>query len=243
MIVADGGDDELANVHSLLAEGYAGGQWTGSGIISSTAAGTSSPKMALGYGVVSELNFQAGVLDGINVNSDDVLVRYTLNADLNLDGAVGNADLNILNQHFLPSHPNEPPTMWSTGDTTFDGLTNNTDLNALRANFQATHPTYGLSEPNLVRTLAAIGATIRPVEGEQLTCTVASFTDSLVVSGFNVNLADYTASVEWGNGNFLPAQVELAGGEGQFNIVATVPASIDPKRADPCRSFLCGWQQ
>jgi beta-glucanase (GH16 family) len=128
----------LDSIRSSIANGYAGGSWTGAGLTSSLAAAVAADasnvhKTALGYAEASAL----GVTDffGQDVDATAVLVRYTLVGDANLDGSVSLADFNALAANFGSAN-----RQWFEGDFNFDGSVNLSDFNLLAVNF-------GLSVP------------------------------------------------------------------------------------------------
>ena len=83
-------------VLNLISGGYAGGTWSGSGIITSMATSNT----AIGFLTGAEfLALNPGkMFEGNTVASTDVLIKYTLDGDTNLDGIVDANDyLNIDN--------------------------------------------------------------------------------------------------------------------------------------------------
>src|SRR5205823_4418164 len=70
----------FATIRSYIAAGYANGSWSGKGILSSAAAGSSSAanRAAIGYAEASSLNTQfPATFSGQSVDSTSVLLRYT----------------------------------------------------------------------------------------------------------------------------------------------------------------------
>jgi hypothetical protein len=113
-----------------IAVGYNAGAWNGLGINSSTAA-ASAVGDGLGIARASELfGGGGGVIDGINLAANDILIRHTLYGDCNLDGTVNLADFNRLASNFGQSG-----TSWSSGNFNYDNTTNLLDFNQLAANF------------------------------------------------------------------------------------------------------------
>jgi hypothetical protein len=123
-----------ATIRSYLVAGYAGNQWTGPGIRSSTAAGDPS-------------HFSLGYADG-GVTADappgQVLVRYTRRGDANLDRKVDIQDL----LRFRANAGTPTPAQWWQADFTYDGKVDIQDLLAFRANA-------GLSVPEVIAAAAA----------------------------------------------------------------------------------------
>jgi hypothetical protein len=89
-------------VESYLASGYADGTWTGSGIVSSTAAEQANHATTLGY---------------IDTGAQ-ILIDYTWLGDTNLDGIVNFADLAAISS---------TGTTWAAGDFNYDGQVNADD--------------------------------------------------------------------------------------------------------------------
>jgi hypothetical protein len=121
----------LAYVDSLIAEGYANGSWTGSGITSSAAAADSTHLTALGailntanstrlYGSGTAL----GLFEGSNPAGSDVLVKYTYYGDANLNGKVDGSDYSLIDNGFANS---TTLSGWYNGDFNYDGVINGSD--------------------------------------------------------------------------------------------------------------------
>lgn len=109
---------ELTNVAGLIAAGYAGGNWNGSGIASSTLL----PNEGVGYGVfASEGTTALGLI-----------ARKALLGDANLDSAVNFNDLLTLARNFGNAG------LWFDGDFDYDSAVGFGDLLALARNFGAT---------------------------------------------------------------------------------------------------------
>jgi hypothetical protein len=110
-LVVQGGD--LGAVNALVAAGYAGGSWTGSGINSSSAAAAGDRSL------------------GIGQEGSDVLVKFTYSGDATLDGAVTIADLGVLAANWQGTDK-----YWFEGDFNYDGSVNIADLGILAGNWQ-----------------------------------------------------------------------------------------------------------
>jgi hypothetical protein len=124
VIITYTSSDPITTIAGYIKSGYNGGNWNGSGIISSAALTNPS---GLKYGV--------GYADGndrvvAGLSSGQIEVAYTLLGDANLDGLVNGSDFNILAANF-----NQSITGWDQGDFNYDGLVNATDFNELAANF------------------------------------------------------------------------------------------------------------
>ena len=133
-------------MRGYIASGYAGGNWTGSGLTSSAAAEAATepgPKTALGYADASDLftSFPA-LWNGTVINESSMLVRYTAFGDANLDGQVNLADFNALAANFGGGE-----RVWSQGDFNYDGVVNLNDFNVMAANFGVTALGSAVPEP------------------------------------------------------------------------------------------------
>ena len=182
--------------------------------------------MTLGFA----LENSSTTVDGISINPNDVLVKYALEGDINLDGSSNNADLNLFKQHFQPSQvgkarPARPRE--STGDFNYDAATDNADLTLLKANFGAAWSVLA-NDPNMIRTISLTGIPIAPVEGQDFTGTVATFSDFSQINSVTPAPLDYSAYILW-NDTLYPATVTSTGAQGQFNIGGTnLPPLTNP---------------
>jgi fibronectin-binding autotransporter adhesin len=132
MVVDYDGPSQLGNIRTLIVQGYNGGAWNGSGIMSSMA---DASNFGLGYaeasGVLSYSGTPADALFlGNVVDESAVLVRHTRYGDADLNGVVNLSDFNRLAANF-----GSVSAVWSQGDFNYDGLVNLADFNRLAANF------------------------------------------------------------------------------------------------------------
>jgi hypothetical protein len=125
------GNDPAATIAASLAKGYNGGPWTGTaGIVSTTAAGGGlSPILSVGY-ADGDNAYDLEQVPGLLPNQ--VVVKYTLAGDANLDGHVNFADLLIVAQNF-----NKTGEDWVGGNFIYNstGLVNFGDLLIVAQNF------------------------------------------------------------------------------------------------------------
>jgi T5SS/PEP-CTERM-associated repeat protein len=148
-----GSSDPVASVVTMLTSGYGVGQnWKGTaGILSSTAAGGGLiPLLSVGYADGNN-PYDLGKVAGLQANQ--ILIRYTLAGDANLDGQVNFADLLIVAQNF-----NDTGEDWVGGNFTYNptGLVNFADLLIVAQNFnQVLTPAESLSD--------GIGSNIQPL--------------------------------------------------------------------------------
>ncbi len=116
--------DPVSAIVGYLQSGYNGGKWTGmAGIISTSAQNQSGPALSVGY---ADGNTDTGTPAG----SNQIVVKYTLAGDANLDGLVNFADLVAVVQNF-----NKGGTDWAHGNFGYGSLTNFVDLVAVVQNF------------------------------------------------------------------------------------------------------------
>jgi hypothetical protein len=126
--------DPVATIAGYLQTGYNAGLWTGAGINSSTAASNASA-LAVGY---ADGNTDAGSAAAPN----QILVKYTLAGDTNLDGLINFNDLVAVVQNF-----NKAGTDWAHGNFNYGTSTNFNDLVTVVQNFNAVlTPGAGTSE-------------------------------------------------------------------------------------------------
>jgi hypothetical protein len=143
------GPEPIASIAAWIASGYAGGAWTGPGIMSTTAP--SNPNYGIGYADSADPGNPAGLPSGT------IEIKYTLLGDANLDGVVNALDFGILAANF-----NKGVTGWDKGDFNYDNVVSAIDFGELAANFNkgASGAAIGpgpLSDPALVAFAEANG--------------------------------------------------------------------------------------
>jgi len=146
LVVDYTGATPIADVRADIASAFAGGAWSGPGLTSSSANGTTH---GLGYAEASALTAVDPIFG--TVDADSILVRYTRYGDANVDGTVNLADFNRLAANFGATN-----AFWHQGDFNYDGNVNLQDFNRLAANF-------GLS---------AAGPTVTPEDWSRLGAAV-----------------------------------------------------------------------
>jgi hypothetical protein len=113
---------------SYLSSGYSNNSWTGTGIRSSLAQGSNSSQFSLGWADLgADPNPNVSTPAGATTNQ--ILVRYTLRGDANLDGKVDIQDL----LRFRANAGTTNQAQWWQGDFTYDGKVDIQDLLAFRA--------------------------------------------------------------------------------------------------------------
>lgn len=126
-----------ATVRSEIVTGYNNGAWNGPGIDSSAAA-DSGRTYGLGYA-------DGSVDTGTAAGPGQVLIKYTLYGDANLDGTVNLTDLlSLLNSY------GQSGKDWSQGDFNYDGTVNLTDLLELLNNYGLVSTGASISPPSQV---------------------------------------------------------------------------------------------
>ena len=155
----------IGNINSLLQSGYSattGGQWTGTGIVSSVARSDATRLTSLGaiqnsidgsangsvlYGSAAPL----GTFDGSNVLSSDVLIKYTYFGDANLDGRIDGSDYTRID-----AGQGTIATGWYNGDFNYDSSVNGLDYTLIDNAFNSQLVTLAASVAS--RTVPATSA-------------------------------------------------------------------------------------
>jgi hypothetical protein len=139
-------NDPITTFVSYLQSGFNAGNWTGtSGIISTTAQTQGGPALSVGY---ADGNTDPGTAAGAN----QILVKYTLAGDANLDGLVNFQDLVAVVQNF-----NKPGTDWAHGNFLYGASTNFQDLVAVVQNFNKILTPAGSSDASDGNATIALG--------------------------------------------------------------------------------------
>jgi fibronectin-binding autotransporter adhesin len=119
--------DPIATIYGYLKTGFNNGAWNGtSGIISSSAQTATN---GLHYGV-GWADGADGTKNVLGLSSGQILLKYTLLGDANLDGTVNGSDFSILAANFGLGVTN-----WDQGNFLFGSSVNGSDFSALAANF------------------------------------------------------------------------------------------------------------
>ena len=153
------GPSPIASIFTRLQSGYAGGAWTGPGIMSQTAANDAQMRTGVGYAEATDIfgSFPA-TFEGQQIDNTSVLLKYTLYGDADLNGNVNLGDFNRLAANFGQS-----PRRWSQGDFTFDQNVNLADFNRLAANFgMSVAPGVGVTGPSGDEKLPSLEELARP---------------------------------------------------------------------------------
>jgi GH35 family endo-1,4-beta-xylanase len=148
---------DLPTVDDQVRSGWASGSWTGAGITSSSAAtvaaDSSNPhKTAVGFAQAGVLGLTT--LGGQTLTPDDIILRYALVGDANLDGTVNALDFNVIATNFGAAGT------WQNGDFNHNDVIDTSDFEAMALNFNSVLQTPALGsvvpEPVSVFSLAAL---------------------------------------------------------------------------------------
>src|SRR5204863_4394189 len=105
-------------INALLASGYAGGAWNGSGIDTSSSIFNQT---ALGW--------------KDNPTAQTITIKYVRYGDADLNGTVDTIDFNALAVNFSRSGK-----VWADGDFNYSGTVDTIDFNLLASNFARSSP-------------------------------------------------------------------------------------------------------
>jgi hypothetical protein len=118
-------------VEAALRSGFNGGSWTGTGLISSSAA--TNPHYALAY---ADGNNPADATAISGLQPNEVIVQYELAGDADLTGSVDFSDvLTVARNYGRSIDANGNPVDWADGDFNYDGTVDFEDLLDVAENF------------------------------------------------------------------------------------------------------------
>jgi hypothetical protein len=102
-------------------------RWGGNGITSSTAQ--NDPNQLMGLGAILNDNGHGGPIystfDGVAVDMNSILIKYTLMGDLNLNGKIDPDDYFYLDRGFAVGY--NPANPYLNGDVDYNGIINSDD--------------------------------------------------------------------------------------------------------------------
>lgn len=146
------GPSPLNSIVTLINTGRDGGNWTGNGITSSSAA-ANPVNTGVGYAEAGDLGI--GSIAGQPVDGTTVVVRFTLLGDANLDRSVNIADFSRLASNY------NQPGGWGAGDFNYDGLVGIADFSSLASAYNQSLPASlgrtAVPEPASIALLAPLG--------------------------------------------------------------------------------------
>jgi beta-glucanase (GH16 family) len=165
------GSDPMGTIVGWINGGYAGGTWTGVGILSSAAAG-SPTTYGIGYADASDSGNPASLAFGT------LKFQYALLGDANLDGSVNGTDFALLGANFGAGG-----TRWDEGDFNYDGTTNGSDFSALAGNFGKSSNAPALALAAVAQSQTAVTGSV--TSGVKVAATPASQLTSAVTPAVN----------------------------------------------------------
>jgi len=112
----------LGQVAAWIKSGYAAGAWNGQGICSSVAQGTLFTGLAVALNDKGDGSPIMRQFAGQSVGINTVLVRYSWNGDMNLNGVVNADDYFLIDSGF-----SSQKTGYQNGDLNYDGVVNADD--------------------------------------------------------------------------------------------------------------------
>jgi len=136
--------------------------WTGTGLTSSYAQTGNSLAGSTGLGVMRNvLNQQVAynastnvgslsTFDGLTLTGGEILVKFTWNGDLNLDGQFTAMDFALMDAGMAGTKQPDNLPGWAFGDLNYDGVTNATDSGLMSSAYTVfkTNSSLALPEPS-----------------------------------------------------------------------------------------------
>jgi hypothetical protein len=124
-----------SGVTGLIARGYTYGDWTGDGLVTTTAqarAGVATLAVAEAARLFDLTGSETAMFSGQTVDATTVLVKYTYTGDVNFDGVVDGADYGIIDNWVqFPG-----TTGYANGDFNHDGVIDGADYGLIDNSFQ-----------------------------------------------------------------------------------------------------------
>jgi hypothetical protein len=134
-------------IETYIKNGYAGGDWNGSGGISSSVA-AADPNKATALALISGQDYMGYCWNsgdtptffGNIVHETDSLIRFTYYGDANMDGVVDENDYAFLESAVASGGPAAGYSGWVWGDFNYDGAIDDLDVNLFNKNYELNHP-------------------------------------------------------------------------------------------------------
>jgi hypothetical protein len=173
MVIDYTGTSPLPALRRYLKSGYAGGNWNGTGLSSSSAADPAAGHTtALGYGEASTvLGAAGGDFKGVAADNSSILIKYTYYGDADLDGDADGVDIGNWATNFTGELGGAGSKVWTQGDWDYDGDVDGVDAGRWAQTFTGELGGGGLGSfvidnPNISPAAAAIlrgmGVTVVP---------------------------------------------------------------------------------
>jgi hypothetical protein len=128
------GDSPAGDIEALVGAGYHGGDWLGTGIISSVAAADGNYTVGVADNALLTTAYTS--FSGVTVDATTVLIKFTWVCDLDLDGLVTANDAILFGNNYSPGDP----TARMFGDMDFDGIFTTNDAILFGNNYDDTLP-------------------------------------------------------------------------------------------------------
>ena len=119
------------NLRGWLNNGYNGGNWGGSGFVTSLSIPATGGSAGIGY--LSWADYHAfhptaTTFDGYTPGANDVVAMYTYMGDANLNGVITLRDYQLIDQGYLAGFDGSTNVAtWVNGDFNYDGVVNYED--------------------------------------------------------------------------------------------------------------------
>jgi hypothetical protein len=116
-------------VTGMIQSGFNGGDWNGSGIVTSMTDATTSVLTFLAVANADEVGYAGGTFGGVSVSASDTLVMYTWGGDADLNGTLNGDDYFFIDSNILAQIPG-----YHNGDFDVNGEINGDDYFIIDAN-------------------------------------------------------------------------------------------------------------
>ncbi len=160
----------VAAVTPLIASGRNGGNWNGSGIVTSQSAATSGNLTSIGVATAGQVkglssNSATAVWSGQTVSGSDTLVMYTYAGDANLDGKI-----DVLDYGRIDLNASLGTSGWYNGDFNYDGKIDVLDYGIIDFNLAVQGAPFSTSTE--AAAVAAISVVPEPINTLIVGCAV-----------------------------------------------------------------------
>src|SRR5262249_13761919 len=136
MIVDYTSGSPISTIRSLIKNAYDGGAWDQPGIKTSLGDALDPKTTALGYADnATDFFAPRTVFSGVSIDSTSVLVKYTYQGDLDLDGDADGADIGTWATNFTGELGGTGTKKWTQGDWDYDGDVDGVDEGYWAVNF------------------------------------------------------------------------------------------------------------